>query len=188
MQQQGSTCASANVLHKTADHIRFNIKFRDIKLDTRKVKHADELHELLRREEEQGITVTDSDPAVDAYLKANAASTPDHIATQVRAFRPSIQRRYIPANPYRLACSSYDSILDGFSSISLSMTQDRLTLSVNIICTDQLLIHVPSAFHKLRAYDMSLRVSPACGTCSSHLTCMSTPSTAGSPTACSCEF
>ncbi|DBA97183.1 TPA: hypothetical protein ACH3X1_014944 [Trebouxia sp. C0004] len=42
----------------------------------------DELHELLRREEEQGITVTDSDPAVDAYLKANAASTPDHIATQ----------------------------------------------------------------------------------------------------------
>ena len=45
---------------------------------------ADELHELLRREEEQGVTVTDSDPAVDAYLKANAASTPDHIATQVR--------------------------------------------------------------------------------------------------------
>ncbi|KAL0031878.1 hypothetical protein WJX79_002852 [Trebouxia sp. C0005] len=42
----------------------------------------DELHELLRREKEQGITVTDSDPAVDAYLKANAASTPDHIATQ----------------------------------------------------------------------------------------------------------
>ena len=25
---------------------------------------------------------TDSDPAVDAYLKAGAASTPDHIATE----------------------------------------------------------------------------------------------------------
>jgi len=58
---------------------------------------ADELHELLRREEEQGITMTDSDPAVDAYLKANAASTPDHIATQVCAFGPLMQRRYISA-------------------------------------------------------------------------------------------
>ncbi len=97
MQQQGSACASANELHRKADHIRFNIKFRQIELDVRKVTHADELHELLRREEEQGITVTDSDPAVDAYLKANAASTPDHIATQVRAFRPPLQRRYISA-------------------------------------------------------------------------------------------
>ncbi len=44
---------------------------------------ADELHELLKREQEQNINSTDSDPAVDAYLKANAASTPDHIATEV---------------------------------------------------------------------------------------------------------
>ena len=43
---------------------------------------ADELHELLRREQEQNINITDSDPAVDAYLKANAASSPDHIATE----------------------------------------------------------------------------------------------------------
>ncbi|KAL3132996.1 hypothetical protein ABBQ38_006905 [Trebouxia sp. C0009 RCD-2024] len=42
----------------------------------------DELHELLRREREQNVTSTDSDPAVDAYLKAGAASTPDHIATE----------------------------------------------------------------------------------------------------------
>ena len=47
--------------------------------------YADELHELLRREQEQNITSTDSNPAVDAYLKANAASSPDHIATQVSA-------------------------------------------------------------------------------------------------------
>lgn len=44
--------------------------------------NADELHELLRREQEQNVTTTDSDPAVDAYLKANAASSPDHIATE----------------------------------------------------------------------------------------------------------
>ena len=44
--------------------------------------YADELHELLRREKEQNVTSTDSDPAVDAYLKANAASSPDHIATE----------------------------------------------------------------------------------------------------------
>lgn len=43
---------------------------------------VDELHELLRREREQNVTSTDSDPAVDAYLKAGAASTPDHIATE----------------------------------------------------------------------------------------------------------
>lgn len=45
--------------------------------------YADELHELLRREQEQNVKSTDSDPAVDAYLKANAASSPDHIATEI---------------------------------------------------------------------------------------------------------
>ena len=44
---------------------------------------ADELLELLKREKEQNVTTKDSDPYVDAYLKANAASTPDHIATEV---------------------------------------------------------------------------------------------------------
>ena len=44
---------------------------------------VDELHELLKREKEQNTKSSDSDPAVDAYLKANAASTPDHIATEV---------------------------------------------------------------------------------------------------------
>ncbi len=93
------------------------------------MNHADELHELLRREEEQGITVTDSDPAVDAYLKANAASTPDHIATQVRAFRSFIHTRYVSAKLYQLVCNLDDAILGGFSSITLSMTQDGLQLS-----------------------------------------------------------
>ena len=41
------------------------------------------MHELLKREEEQNIKNTDSDPDVDAYLKANAASSPDHIATDI---------------------------------------------------------------------------------------------------------
>lgn len=43
---------------------------------------ADELLELLKREKELGVSSGDSDPYVDAYLKANAASTPDHIATE----------------------------------------------------------------------------------------------------------
>jgi hypothetical protein len=43
---------------------------------------ADELLELLKREKELKVTSEDSDPYVDAYLKANAASTPDHIATE----------------------------------------------------------------------------------------------------------
>lgn len=44
---------------------------------------ADELLELLRREKELNVSSEDSDPYVDAYLKAEAASTPDHIATEV---------------------------------------------------------------------------------------------------------
>ncbi|KAL0035494.1 hypothetical protein WJX77_008879 [Trebouxia sp. C0004] len=42
----------------------------------------DELLELLKRERELNVNSQDSDPYVDAYLKANAASTPDHIATE----------------------------------------------------------------------------------------------------------
>lgn len=45
---------------------------------------ADELLELLKREKEQGVSSEGCDPYVDAYLKANAASTPDHIATEAR--------------------------------------------------------------------------------------------------------
>ena len=48
---------------------------------------ADELLELLRREKELNVTSKDSDPYVDAYLKANAASTPDHIATEASHHR-----------------------------------------------------------------------------------------------------
>lgn len=47
---------------------------------------ADELLELLRREQELNISSHDSDPHVDAYLKANAASTPDHIATEASLY------------------------------------------------------------------------------------------------------
>ncbi|KAL0038217.1 hypothetical protein WJX79_008741 [Trebouxia sp. C0005] len=42
----------------------------------------DELLELLKREKELNVPSKDCDPYVDAYLKANAASTPDHIATE----------------------------------------------------------------------------------------------------------
>lgn len=44
---------------------------------------ADELLELLEREKKLGISSKDADPYIDAYLKAGAASTPDHIATEV---------------------------------------------------------------------------------------------------------
>ena len=43
---------------------------------------ADELHELLQKEKEQGVQ-PDSEHAVDAYLKANVADTPDKVITEV---------------------------------------------------------------------------------------------------------
>ena len=43
---------------------------------------ADELLELLKREKELKVPSRDCDPYVDAYLKADAASTTDHIATE----------------------------------------------------------------------------------------------------------
>ena len=43
---------------------------------------ADELLELLKREKELNVPSKDCDPYVDGYLKANAVSTPDHIATE----------------------------------------------------------------------------------------------------------
>ena len=43
---------------------------------------ADELHELLQKEKEQGVQ-PDSEHAVDAYLKASDADTPDRVITEV---------------------------------------------------------------------------------------------------------
>ena len=50
---------------------------------------ADELLELLKREKELNVPSKDCDPYVDAYLKANAASTPDHIATEAGQYTES---------------------------------------------------------------------------------------------------
>lgn len=49
----------------------------------RVVAGADELHELLQKEKEQGVQ-PDSEHAVDAYLKANVADTPEKVITEVR--------------------------------------------------------------------------------------------------------
>lgn len=43
---------------------------------------ADELHELLQKEKEEGVQ-PDSEHAVDAYLKASDADTPDRVITEV---------------------------------------------------------------------------------------------------------
>lgn len=47
---------------------------------------ADELHELLQKEKEQGVQ-PDSEHAVDAYLKASDADTPDRVITEVSSAR-----------------------------------------------------------------------------------------------------
>lgn len=51
---------------------------------------ADELHELLQKEKEQGVP-PDSEHAVDAYLKANVADTPDKVITEVSSAQHVLQ-------------------------------------------------------------------------------------------------
>lgn len=73
-------------------------------LSTGVVAGADELHELLQKEKEQGVE-PDSEHAVDAYLKANVADTPEKVITEVRC-RHTACNLHIPITPRLFACGS----------------------------------------------------------------------------------